>query len=313
MIKISVIVPVYNNQFFIKKCIDSILNQTLNEIEIILINDGSSDGTHEICEDIAQKNEKINYINKKNEGVSRTRNLGISLAKGEYIAFVDSDDYIDSKTFEKMYDKIKNKDLVIIGFNYVDENNNIKNVKLPPNLKNKEEYMEIKHDIFGYTWNKLYKKEIILENKIFFPTDTSMCEDFVFNYKYFNYIQKIESIQEALYFYYDNPNGLTKNYKKIFEVFKSFDEIINFDIKTKNKVTTILIKNYEKIAIGMCYSSLENLKHKDDGEYLKYKNELMKSLEKNKKINLITTEIYIFYREIRLLFAFFKTFIRKII
>ena len=103
-IKISVIVPIYNTEKFLRKCIESILNQTLKEIEIILINDGSTDNSHLICLEYTEKYpEKIRYVNNKNIGCSTTRNLGIELAQGEYIAFVDSDDYIENTMYEEMF------------------------------------------------------------------------------------------------------------------------------------------------------------------------------------------------------------------
>ena len=121
-IKVSVIVPIYNTEKFLRKCIESIVNQTLQEIEIILINDGSTDNSHNICLEYTEKYpEKIRYINNKNIGCSATRNLGIELANGEYIAFVDSDDYIEKEMYEEMYTKtLKEKsDIVICGFNYI--------------------------------------------------------------------------------------------------------------------------------------------------------------------------------------------------
>lgn len=128
-IKVSVVIPIYNAEEYLNKCIDSILEQSLKEIEIILINDGSIDRSGEICDEYAMKDERIRVIHKVNEGVSRARNRGIVEASGKYIMFVDSDDYVNQEYCKCLYDlseKYKNN-LVICGFNMI--NNRGENVK----------------------------------------------------------------------------------------------------------------------------------------------------------------------------------------
>lgn len=145
-IKVSVIVPIYNTEKFLRKCIESIVNQTLQEIEIILINDGSTDNSHNICLEYAEKYpEKIRYINNKNIGCSATRNLGIELAKGEYIAFVDSDDYIEKGMYKEMYEVTRNKnlDVVVSGIIYEDSFNKIQGISIPQNIKFYYDYFKV--------------------------------------------------------------------------------------------------------------------------------------------------------------------------
>ena len=107
MIKISVIIPVYNVEQYLRECLESVINQTLSELEIICINDGSTDSSLDILREYEQKDNRIIVINKDNEGQAAARNIGISMAKGEYIGFLDSDDYIDSNFYEKLYNAAK--------------------------------------------------------------------------------------------------------------------------------------------------------------------------------------------------------------
>ena len=119
---VSIVVPVYNAEKYLPKCIDSILNQTFKNFELILVNDGSKDNSLIICEDYKVSDRRIKVINKKNEGVSIARNIGINSAKGKYIMFIDSDDWIESNMVEKMYDAIQNSDIAICGSKTVEKN-----------------------------------------------------------------------------------------------------------------------------------------------------------------------------------------------
>ena len=113
--KISVIVPIYNSEKFLNKCLDSIVNQTLREIEIILINDGSVDSSYQICERYAEYDKRIILINQENKGVSSARNAGIEKASGEYLGFVDSDDYIEAEMYSKLYNSAKRYDADLVN------------------------------------------------------------------------------------------------------------------------------------------------------------------------------------------------------
>lgn len=151
MIKISVIIPVYNAEKTLKKCLDSILNQSLKEIEIILINDGSKDKSDGICQNYVKKDTRILYINKSNEGCSITRNLGIDIAKGKYITFVDSDDYLEKEMYKSMYNIAKkdNSDIVVCGFNILDEKYNHLEKVRPAKYLDKMEHFKIKNKCFN--------------------------------------------------------------------------------------------------------------------------------------------------------------------
>lgn len=125
---ISVVVPIYNVENYIKKCVDSILSQTYKNLEIILVDDGSPDNCPQICDEYAQKDSRIKVIHKENGGVSSARNIGMENARGKWIAFIDADDWIEEKYFEKMLDRVKTNDadIVLCGYNRVMPNCNIK-------------------------------------------------------------------------------------------------------------------------------------------------------------------------------------------
>lgn len=145
---ISVIVPVYKVEKYLHRCVDSIINQTYKNLEIILVDDGSPDNCPKICDEYAQKDQRIKVIHKKNAGISEARNAGLEIAQGEFVAFVDSDDYIDSTMYEKMLllaQKEKN-DLVLCGFKKVSEDGKIENF----NEKIMQEEIDFTHGIPDY-------------------------------------------------------------------------------------------------------------------------------------------------------------------
>ena len=252
-IKVSVIVPIYNTEKFLKKCIESILNQALQEIEIILINDGSTDNSHTICFEYAKKySEKIKYINNKNIGCSATRNLGIELAQGEYIAFVDSDDYIEKEMYEEMYIKSQKtaSDIVICGFRYIYEKE--KEVFIP---KKEYSYLDIKNKL-SYVWNKLFKKELLIKNNIIFPLESHYCEDFVFSFENLISTEKISSLENVMYNYVLHGNNSIYNFNKKLDTKISFSKVYNY-LKEKNMLKNKFIMKY--FFQNFYYSGIKNI------------------------------------------------------
>lgn len=187
--KISVITGVYNVEKYLERCVKSIQNQTYKNLEIILVDDGSKDESGKICDELAKKDKRIKVVHKKNGGVSSAWNAGLDNATGKFIAFVDSDDYVDEHYIEKMYDAIKkyNCDIAICGNYIVSEKNGNVSVKEDfcyPELDTKEKYFsgsETRHVFFGEkrfrhtSWGKLYRKEIY--NNIRYPEDCRVVED----------------------------------------------------------------------------------------------------------------------------------------
>lgn len=203
--KVSIIIPVYNVKKYLKKCIESIVNQTFRDIEIIIINDGSTDGS---CKLLAQmKDERIVIINKENEGLSSARNVGIEMAKGKYLAFVDSDDWVASEYIEKMYDVCEKYDCDIVQCSYEDVysedigiSEETKNVT--PMFYSGKEFSYATYTLLSWecnlSWNKLYRRELFEE--IRFPKG-KIHEDEFTTYKIVWNSCKIGVISNKLYYY----------------------------------------------------------------------------------------------------------------
>ncbi len=226
MPKVSVIVPVYNVEMYIAKCLDSLLNQTLEDIEIILVNDGSRDGSIKIINEYMKKNNKIILLEKENGGLSSARNYGIPYATGEYIAFLDSDDYIEKKMYETMYKKAKSKDYDMVECNFYWEypNNKLKK-DIGEKYKNKKEALEKARVV---AWNKLYKRELIQNSRVRFPEGLRY-EDVEFFYNILPSLNKIGFVEEPFVHYIQRSNSIsnTQN-EKTSEIFIVLDNVLNF-------------------------------------------------------------------------------------
>ena len=205
---ISVIVPIYKVENYLNKCIESIVNQTYRNLEIILVDDGSPDNSPAMCDEWAKKDKRIKVIHKENGGVSSARNSGLQKASGIYIGFVDGDDYIKFDMYEKLVANIKlsNCDVVICGNYFVSQDYTILN-----NNSYMNKIIETEPGIIPYAtnekfevccvWNKLYLMSEIKKNKIEFNENISVGEDFLFNYFYLKYTKKISIINDILYYY----------------------------------------------------------------------------------------------------------------
>lgn len=200
MVKVSVIVPIYNSEKYLKRCLDSLIGQTLDDIEIILINDGSTDNSEGIIQEYVEKyKDKIKYISQKNSGQAVARNIGIKVATGEYIAFVDSDDYIEKDTYEILYNKATENKCDILCFNLcMDMNGKIEKntgcVINPENIVSKYIINE------ASPCNKIIKRKIFAENKLGFLED-HIYEDLALIPTLALYTDKICYSNEYLYYY----------------------------------------------------------------------------------------------------------------
>ena len=221
MDKVSIIIPVYNVEPYLKECLNSVINQSYKNIEIIIINDGSTDGSKKICETYANLDRRIIFIdNHNNKGVSYSRNLGINYATGEYILFIDSDDFIDKKYVYFLMKNIDDKEISIcnISDDYV-----LKKIVKKRNIKksftgNFYEDFYVLRDLLRGPVAKLYKTKIIKKNNIKFPMDITVGEDQIFNFKYYNYTQRYGFIDKGLY-YYKHRNIESLSSKKTEKVF----------------------------------------------------------------------------------------------
>ena len=225
--KVSIIVPVYNTEKYLSKCLDSLVKQTLDDIEIILVNDGSTDHSQEILYEYKEKNpEKIRIISKINEGQGAARNVGIKAAIGEYIGFVDSDDYVALDMFEKLYKAAKEAeaDLVTCNYYYV---MNGKEKKI--DLYKPQKQIDLFFNSWVVPWNKLYKRSLLIENQIFYPKIRAY-EDTAFYIDSIPFINKIVNIEEALIYqvYRCSSTMNIKQNERVLLIFNIIDYIINF-------------------------------------------------------------------------------------
>ena len=206
MIKVSIIVPFYNVENYIEKCLQSLVNQTLEDVEIILVNDGSQDGTEEIAKQFVEKYpNKIIYLEKENGGLSDARNYAIPHAKGEYIAFLDSDDYVETNMYEEMYNKAKEENLDYVECDFLWEYPN-------KTLESKGKQYNNKKEMFIYTrvvtWNKLIKREIVQDNHLEFPKGYRY-EDVEFFYKLLPLIHHYGIVQKPFVHYVQRENSIS--------------------------------------------------------------------------------------------------------
>lgn len=226
---VSVIIPVYNDEKYLCECVDSVIRQTYNNLEIILIDDGSRDKSGKICDEYAKVDDRIKVVHQNNHGVSFSRNKGIEISAGKYIAFIDADDSVEVEYLEEMVKCMHNIDcdLILSGYNniFCDKNiiqSNYFNGNISGNIKN--DFHKMRKYLFA-PWGKLYKREIIIKNNILFPIDFSDAEDHVFNFEYISHIRNYFYINKSLYNYYHrNRKTLSKlvtaksfysNYKRL--------------------------------------------------------------------------------------------------
>lgn len=236
-ILVSVIIPVYNAEKFIDKCLKSVIKQTYSNLEVIIINDGSKDGSKEICEKYAKKDFRIKLINKENGGVSSSRNLGIKESNGDYLMFIDSDDWIELNTVQCYIDVLKNNYPDIIQSNYFfnyDNREVINNKEARDGLLNSSNN-ELKKAIFSISYSnfnnfgsirwicgKFYKSSLIKNNNIFLNENIYLLEDGIFNLKIFDYSSKIEFINIPLYHYRQLATSASNRY--------NYDQLNQYDL-----------------------------------------------------------------------------------
>ena len=223
MIKVSVIVPVYNVESYLEKCLDSLVNQTLKDIEIIVVNDGSPDNSQEIIDNYAKKYKQIKAYVKENGGLSDARNYGIKKATGEYIIFIDSDDYVKENMLEIMYQKALNDNLDIVVCNSINvyENGNMIEIKSNRNYSNSpiKNYLVSPPMACIRLYNRTLFDKIQFKKGIYY-------EDLELTPKLVKYTQKISFIDEGLYYYYQRTGSIMKQKEfneKLLDIFKVLD------------------------------------------------------------------------------------------
>lgn len=327
---ISVIVPVYNVEKYLNRCVDSIINQTYSNLEIILINDGSTDTSGKICDEYKKRDNRIHVIHQKNGGLSAARNAGIVIANGNYFIFVDSDDLIHPQCIEILYKVIKNdcSDIVIGNYEKFDDFNKI-DLKVNDDIKYKSDllsdtevldnFIQLKNNsrFVSSCW-KLFKKEVI--GNIRFPKGRLFEDEFTV-YKFIYNANKISIIDKIIYFYYVNPKSITNNlnYNKMFDHFDAmFEQICFFE---KNKLNDLYKKSILNFLNSNSWQVVEYRKNKNlvnSHKLEKLNNDYFILFKKAKKLKIISfkdnydfyvvanTKYILFYRIKRMIYKILK-------
>lgn len=314
MKKVSIIVPIYNSEKYLINCLDSLVNQTLDNIEIILINDGSTDSSLDIIKRYAKKYSNIVYFDRKNEGIGVSRNFGIEKSKGKYIAFVDSDDYVSINFAKNMYDFCEENNLDVAVCDYYKVNEGNKNIEeiFDFGITNVQKSKDLILKVNYSPWNKLYKKDMLIKNNITFPTNLKY-EDMPFVFKSLISSKNIGKFNEPLNYYIIHNNSETtimdKRVYDIFEILKMINSYYDGHDKYLEylNIRTIFIytiqQRYQKnrklrndfINKAFIYLN-ETFPNWKKSYYFKERNIIKKIIEKNKILTKIYCRLYVIFK-----------------
>lgn len=305
MKKVSVIIPVYNVENYLRKCLDSLVNQTLKDIEIIIVNDGTPDNSQEIIDEYVKKYpKKIVSVIQENGGQGAARNTGLLHATGEYIGYVDSDDYVEENMYEELYNKAKEEDsdIVICGNNVVKENYE---------FLSKEDVD--KEFLLGKmaVWNKIYKKNIIVDNKIQFRSKV-WYEDLDFTMKVYFSSKKLSYVDKHLYNYLlrEGSTMNNNNIERNLELIQAFDSLIDYCKdkkiynKAKDEIEFLCIYHMYIFAITRVLNTNNNYKAKIAiiNKFRDYINSNFPNFKQNKYLYLLPKRRKLIYNLINLKF-----------
>ena len=280
---ISVIIPVYNMEKYLKRCVDSVLNQTFRDLEIILVDDGSNDNSGKMCDELQALDPRIKVVHKQNAGLGLARNSGMQIAEAEYISFVDSDDYVDIGMYEKLYGRIKQEDAdtCIFGYNRVVGEKTVltRAGALQGTYEGEELFSEVFLNTLGsdpscledflILWQSsclsLYSLEVIRQNNLSFPSEREfISEDALFITDYFHKAKRVCILNEAFYFYWNNDKSLTKIYLNdrfnkcvvlFFEHLRRLALLLPEErryLKAKERVERVLLANARYCIMQIC-------------------------------------------------------------
>ena len=289
---LSVIIPIYNVEKYLDKCILSVINQTYTNLEIILVDDGSKDASRLICDKYAKQDNRIIVIHKENAGLSSARNKGLDVAKGEYIAFLDSDDYISEEMYEKLIDVIEfnNCDIAACAVQSVLENGQVINKINYDNSLSLLSMPEVITDLYGQTkvrfevWNKVFTRQIIGKTRFILG---QIYEDVNFDRLVFTRITKYGFLNTPLHFYLTKREGNTNSYfsEKKLNIYNELDKFIE-TVKELN-LSEDIVERFEKIKLNFCMSHILAIKEykvtKEVKDFLKQKFKELKRKNKNNK------------------------------
>lgn len=284
MKKISILIPVYNTSKYLEKCLNSIINQSLKNIEIICVNDGSTDNSLEILKKYKELDSRITIINKKNGGSSSARNEALKKATGKYCLNIDSDDWIEQGYLEEMYEKAEREELdmvisdIIFDYGYKKEIKKDLNVEDSKNLSG-EDYLDIffKNNFHGYTWNKLIRRECFDNYDIRYNEKIFLYEDVEVVVKLAFHMKKIGKLNKAFYHYIQGENNGSKRakFKNYLDIEECFIELERYFDKNFQQLI------YTRKNIALLENLLEYNYIKDEDYYSK-RNELLKEIKLGK-------------------------------
>ena len=276
--KISIIIPVYNVEEYIRQCLDSVVNQTYREIEIILVDDWSTDNSWKICDEYAKKDKRIKVIHQENADLSAARNAWLKVASWEYIWYIDSDDYVELDMYEKLYNLIEDTwaDLAVCNrYFWDDDGRRVKNTRFPDKkIISQYEALEYFYK-YMFVWNKLYRKEMV-KNLYFVET---RAQDVIYNFQIFKKIKKIACLNECKNYYRSNPKSRihTKKFRK--DRLILIREWLNEEIKYAQKNGLFELKKWlikSKLRFAAFWLSLLALENSPDKESVKYLQSILK-------------------------------------
>ena len=306
---LTVVIPVYNVEKYLKRCIESILIQEWKNYDILLVDDGSTDNSPQICDDYAKTYDFISVIHKKNGGLSAARNTGISNAEGEYVYFPDSDDWIEPDTFIALAEVVESQKFDIISFNreFVkgEEDAIVSDSLVTQVFEGKDAFVQmLKHSyITGFANDKIYRKSLFIDNKIMFPSG-KYYEDLGTNYKLFLLSEKVYATNQKYYHYLiDNPDSITQswNEKKFRDMFEFYKEVFYSDFVRSqlNEEELQLLQRY--YVSGLIHILASLYKSKLCKQYIELTISVKQELKKNKitysEVKSIPNRIkYLLYR-----------------
>jgi glycosyltransferase involved in cell wall biosynthesis len=280
---ISILIPVYNAEKYIKRCLDSVLAQTYKNIEIVIMDDGSTDTSSSILEKYKQKNKIVRVISHENQGVSGARNRLISESKGEYILFVDSDDFILDCMVEKLYKKAESSgaDLSMCKFSYYYEENNkerLKETHFPKEMVTSSVEaikLFLSGRITGHLWNKLIKRSLFIENNLAFSRELISYEDAPIVLKLLEHAGTITFVDESLYYYLQRSHSLTT--KTNIKVIKNHQNMLwSIRESLPAHILNLSLIEYEYYKIYQIFHSLKLLSNCDEADQ-----NLVKEMKRN--------------------------------
>lgn len=316
---ISIIIPVYNIKEYLRECVDSLLRQTYQKIEIILVDDGSTDGSSQLCDYLAEKDFRIRVIHQKNEGVSSARNIGIADARGQYITFVDGDDWVEENFIETLYNSLVQYDADVSAVGHMrclaDGTKQVKAItdKTEVIFSTSAFYRKCdkKSPWIGYAGGKLVRKEIIEHNALEFDTEIRIFEDFIFFYSLFEHVQKIVKNPETLYNYRIRPSSATQTAGKSLDLLNNKITALEKALKIAEKYPdSIFLSKVETTLFSAMISYLAamfRMKCYDKMEILRIREKLSDLTSGRRMVSLpfgIKIRTCIFYVSPRLLYYF---------